>query len=46
MGIHIFFTAVWDGVQITHGSEYRHAIVRVSIFNLHYFISRFLLHSL
>ena len=27
----IFFTAVWNGVQITCGSEYRHAIRRVSI---------------
>ena len=34
MGIHIFFTAVWNGVQITHGSEHRHAIHCVSIFNL------------
>ena len=25
------FTAVWNGVQITCGSEYRHAIRRVSI---------------
>ena len=46
MGIHIFFTAVWNGMQITRGSEYRHAIHRVSIFNLHYFISHFVLHSL
>ena len=26
-----FFTAVWNGVQTTCGSEYRHAICRVSI---------------
>ena len=26
-----FFTAVWNGVQITCGSVYRHAIRRVSI---------------
>ena len=25
------FTAVWNGVQITRGSEYGHAIRRVSI---------------
>ena len=25
------FTAVWNGVQITCGSEYRHTIRRVSI---------------
>ena len=40
------FTAVWNGMQITRGSECRHAIQRVSIFNLHYFISHFVLHSL
>ena len=34
-----FFTAVWNGVQITCGSEYRHAIPRVSIvFLTSYFI--------
>ena len=36
-----FFTAVWNGVQITCGSEYRHAIPRVSIV-----ISHFVFHSL
>ena len=46
MGIHIVFIAVWNGMQITRGSEYRHVIHRVSIFNLHYFISHFVLHSL
>ena len=46
MGIHIVFIVVWNGMQITRGSEYRHVIHRVPIFNLHYFISHFVLHSL
>ena len=41
IGLCIFFTAVWNGVQITCGSEYRHAIPRVSIV-----ISHFVFHSL
>ena len=38
----IFFTAVWNGVQITCGTEYRHAIRRVSIIqpSLFYFSLR------
>ena len=37
-----FFAAVWNGVQITCGSEYRQAIRRVSIFqpSLFYFSLR------
>ena len=31
MGTFIFFTAVWNGAQITCGSKYRHAIRRVAI---------------
>ena len=41
-GKNIFFAAVWNGVQITCGSEYRQAIRRVSIFqpSLFYFSLR------
>ena len=37
-----FFTAVWNGVQIIYGSEYKHAIRRVSIIqpSLFYFSLR------
>ena len=31
MGIYMCFIAVWNGVQITCGSKYRHAIRRLSI---------------
>ena len=31
MGIYMFFTAVWNGVQITCGSKYKQAIHRLSI---------------
>ena len=42
MGIYMFFTAVWNGVQITCGSEYKQAMHRVSIIqpSLFYFLLR------